>query len=70
MPDHQEVVRPARPEDGDRVWPLARDFATSFAPERAAFDATWEQLVVAPGTLLLVKLACTTSSATYSPTAT
>lgn len=54
MPDHQEVVRPARPEDGDRIWPLARDFATSFAPERAAFDATWEQLVVAPGTLLLV----------------
>jgi len=54
VPDHQEAVRPARPEDGDRVWLLARDFATSFVPERAAFDATWEQLVAAPDTLLLV----------------
>jgi GNAT superfamily N-acetyltransferase len=36
------------------VWPLARDFATSFTPQRAAFDATWAQLVGAPHTLLLV----------------
>lgn len=36
------------------MWLLARDFATSFVPERAAFDATWEQLVAAPDTLLLV----------------
>ena len=54
MTGHRELIRPARPEDGDRVWPLARDFATSFALERAAFDTAWEQLVQAPDTLLFV----------------
>ncbi|MGZ0151371.1 hypothetical protein ACXJJ3_30255 [Kribbella sp. WER1] len=29
-------------------------FATSFTPERAAFNTTWPQLVDVPGTLLLV----------------
>lgn len=52
--DQPVLVRPARLGDGDRVWPLARDFATSFTPERAAFDDTWAQLVDVPGTLLLV----------------
>lgn len=47
-------VRPARLDDADEVWPLARDFATSFAPERAAFDTTWPRLIDVPGTLLLV----------------
>lgn len=47
-------VRSARLDDGERVWPLARTFATSFTPERTAFDTTWPQLVDAPGTLLLV----------------
>jgi GNAT superfamily N-acetyltransferase len=50
----QEQIRPARLQDADGVWPLARDFATSFTPERAAFDRTWKQLVNAPNTLLLV----------------
>jgi hypothetical protein len=48
------VIRRARVDDDERVWPLARDFATSFKPERAAFDAAWAQLVHAPHTLLLV----------------
>lgn len=49
-----EVIRPARPDDRDRVWPLARDFATSFTLDRVVFDATWERLLVAPDTLLAV----------------
>ena len=48
------VIRPARVDDGEHVWPLARAFATSFTPEKSAFDATWPQLVDVPDTLLLV----------------
>jgi hypothetical protein len=33
---------------------LARDFATSFAPERGAFDVTRQRLGEAPGTLVAV----------------
>lgn len=54
VPDQQEQIRPARLNDADGVWPLARDFATSFTPVRIAFDGTWERLVGAPNTLLLV----------------
>lgn len=36
------------------MWPLARDFATSFTPERRAFDATWQSLEAASSTLLAV----------------
>jgi GNAT superfamily N-acetyltransferase len=54
MTDHHVLVRPARPADRDHVWPLAQAFATSFTPERTAFDAAWDQLVDAPNTILLV----------------
>lgn len=56
MPDNAlpPVTRPARAADAAQVWPLARDFATSFTPEREAFEATWQQLETAPGALLLV----------------
>jgi GNAT superfamily N-acetyltransferase len=55
VPDSQQVlVRPARPEDADQVWPLARDFATSFTPEREAFDATWQSLGGGLGELVAV----------------
>ncbi|GAA3136443.1 hypothetical protein JOF29_001219 [Kribbella aluminosa] len=54
MPDQPIRIRPARLDDADHVWPLARAFATSFTPERTAFDTTWPQLVDVPGTLLLV----------------
>lgn len=50
----REQIRPAHPNDADGVWPLARDFATSFTPVREAFDSTWQQLIGAPDTLLLV----------------
>lgn len=48
------LIRSARVDDDQQVWPLVRDFATSFSPERAGFDAIWPRLVGAPDTLLLV----------------
>lgn len=55
MPDSQQLhIRPAQPGDADQVWPLARDFATSFAPERGDFDVTWQRLGKVPGTLVAV----------------
>jgi GNAT superfamily N-acetyltransferase len=54
VPDNQALIRPARFDDDEHVWRLARDFATSFRPQRGAFDAAWAQLVDAPDTLLLV----------------
>jgi GNAT superfamily N-acetyltransferase len=54
MADHQVVVRVAVPDDRDDVWPLAQDFATSFKPERAAFDDSFTKLLGAADTLLLV----------------
>jgi GNAT superfamily N-acetyltransferase len=54
VPDQHVLIRAARHEDSERVWPLAQAFATSFTPERAVFDATWAQLIGTPRTLLLV----------------
>jgi uncharacterized membrane protein YfbV (UPF0208 family) len=48
------LVRAATLEDADQVWPLARAFATSFTPERAAFDATWQRLLGDPDALVAV----------------
>ena len=54
MPGREEQIRPARLEDADGVWPLARDFATSFTPDRTTFHGTWNGLIGSPGSLLLV----------------
>ena len=54
MADPHELIRAARHDDNEQVWPLTRAFATSFKPERAAFDAAWTQLIDDPRTLLLV----------------
>jgi GNAT superfamily N-acetyltransferase len=54
MADQHVLIRAARRDDNERVWPLTRAFATSFRPERAAFDASWAQLIGDPRTLLLV----------------
>ena len=35
------AVREATAGDPDALWPLVRDFATSFTPERATFDASF-----------------------------
>ena len=54
MTEHAPVVRAAQPADREHVWPLAHDFATSFQPERASFDASFDALLAAPQTLVLV----------------
>jgi GNAT superfamily N-acetyltransferase len=36
------------------VWPLARDLATSYVPERPAFDRSFALLLADPSALLLV----------------
>jgi GNAT superfamily N-acetyltransferase len=47
-------VRLAGPGDRDQVWPLARDLATSYVPERPAFDRSFALLLADPSALLLV----------------
>jgi GNAT superfamily N-acetyltransferase len=47
-------VRPAVPGDRDQVWPLARDLATSYVPERPAFDRSFGLLLPDPAALILV----------------
>ena len=47
-------VRPAAAEDADPVWLLVRGFATSFAPDRAAFDDLFPALVARDDVLVLV----------------
>lgn len=54
MADQHELIRAARHDDNEQAWPLTRAFATSFRPERAAFDVAWAQLIGDPRTLLLV----------------
>jgi GNAT superfamily N-acetyltransferase len=52
--ENAPAIRAAQPADRDRVWPLAHDFATSFEPERASFDASFDALLAAPHTVVLV----------------
>ena len=54
MPRSESLVRPALLVDGADVWPLAQQFATSFAPARPAFDTTFATLVDRSDTLLAV----------------
>lgn len=46
-------IRPAAPHDADALFALATDFATSFRPERAAFDAALAELLPDPSARLL-----------------
>jgi len=48
------TVGEATLDDLDQVWPLARDFATSFRPEYEAYQRTYRVLLEAPAALLLV----------------
>lgn len=48
------TVRRATADDLDAVWPLARDFATSFRPRREPFESTFGVLLADPDALLLV----------------
>lgn len=54
MPDSTPLIRRATADDRDAVWPLARDFATSFVLEREAFASSYDALLAAADTLLLV----------------
>jgi predicted N-acetyltransferase YhbS len=48
------IIRHASDADADAVFALVSDFATSFVPERAAFDAAFARVAAAPDGLLLV----------------
>ena len=48
------VIRQARLDDSGQVWPLARDFATSFEPARESFDPTFQRLLRASNALFVV----------------
>ena len=39
------VIRPATPEDAEAVFEMLGDFATSYVPERAAFDRSYPAIV-------------------------
>jgi GNAT superfamily N-acetyltransferase len=39
------MIRRATTSDADAIWPLTRQFATSFTPDRDAFDAAFASLV-------------------------
>lgn len=48
------IVRAATAADATAVWALVRDFATSFTPDRAAFDVLFPALVARDDALVLV----------------
>jgi GNAT superfamily N-acetyltransferase len=52
--DQKIHVRPAGPGDRDQVWPLARDLATSYLVERAAFDRSFVLLLAREDAIVLV----------------
>jgi GNAT superfamily N-acetyltransferase len=52
--DQKIHVRPAGPGDRDQVWPLARDLATSYVVERAAFDRSFVLLLAREDAIVLV----------------
>jgi GNAT superfamily N-acetyltransferase len=47
-------IRRATAGDADAIWPLTRDFATSFAPDRATFDHAFAALVARDDAFLAV----------------
>jgi GNAT superfamily N-acetyltransferase len=48
------TIRLADEADRPSVWPLTRDFATSFEPVKEAFDRSFRELLGATRTLVLV----------------
>jgi GNAT superfamily N-acetyltransferase len=47
-------LRSARPDDRDLIWPLTKQFATSFDPERPAYNSAYASLVGRPDTFMAV----------------
>lgn len=54
MSDLVVVIRNAGPADRDSIWPLARDFANSFAVDRDTFNTTLDAIGSDQTALLLV----------------
>jgi GNAT superfamily N-acetyltransferase len=54
MSDGAIEVRQARADDVEQLWPLVRDFATSFRPDRSAFAQTFSKMLDRADTLVLV----------------
>jgi ribosomal protein S18 acetylase RimI-like enzyme len=54
LPTRPIAVRPAKPADAERVFVLLKQLAESYAPDRSAFDETFEFLVTDETTLFLV----------------
>ncbi len=48
------MIRRATAADADAIWPLTREFATSFTPDRDKFDAAFEALVECDDAFLAV----------------
>ena len=66
MSDAGVRVRPAKLADRDLVWPLTHQFATSFAPDRAAFDSAYASLLGRADTFLAVAELPTTGIVGYA----
>jgi GNAT superfamily N-acetyltransferase len=47
-------IRRATAADADTIWPLTREFATSFTPDRETFDAAFAALVARDDAFLAV----------------
>lgn len=54
MSDGAIEVRQARADDIEQLWPLVQDFATSFRPERSAFDLAFSEVLDRADMLALV----------------
>lgn len=57
MPSDDIEIRPAKAGDVERLWPLVQDFASSYRPERSAFELSFSDLLARTDTLVLVAVA-------------
>ena len=60
-------IRKATVEDSDSIFSLVENFATSFTPEKDAFDHSLEQLLSDDSVLMNVAVIEKKTSATASP---
>ena len=54
MPGDDIEIRPAKAGDSEQLWPLVKDFAFSYRPERSAFERSFSDLLDRSDTLVLV----------------
>ena len=54
MPGDDVEIRPAKAGDSEQLWPLVKDFAFSYRPERSAFERSFSALLDRSDTLVLV----------------